>query len=65
MPVILTQPDEIETWLNAPWVEAKALLRKASARTIGGLWDAIGRFLDLFPPAECANYFSAAGYDAT
>jgi transposase len=43
----------------------KALLRKASARTIGGLWDAIGRFLDLFPPQECRNYFNAAGYDPT
>jgi putative SOS response-associated peptidase YedK len=27
MPVILTQPDEIETWLTAPWEEAKALQR--------------------------------------
>lgn len=25
MPVILTEPDEIETWLTAPWEEAKAL----------------------------------------
>jgi transposase len=41
----------------------KALLRKASERTIGGLWDAIGRFLDLFLPQECRNYFNAAGYD--
>jgi transposase len=43
----------------------KALLRKASARTIGGLWDAIGRLLDLFLPQECRNYFNAAGYDPT
>jgi transposase len=47
------------------FAKLKAMLRKAAQRTIGGLWDAIGRIIDLFPPAECANYFSAAGYDAT
>jgi hypothetical protein len=33
--------------------------------TVDGLWDAIGRFVDLFTPIECRNYFAAAGYDAT
>jgi transposase len=41
----------------------KALLRKAAERTVEGLWNAIGRCLDLFTPRECANYFLAAGYD--
>ena len=27
MPVILTEPDEFETWLNAPWEIAAALQR--------------------------------------
>ena len=45
------------------FAKLKALLRKASERTVNGLWAAIGRIIDLFPPAECANYFTAAGYD--
>jgi transposase len=43
----------------------KAHLRKAAERTVAGLWDAIGRLIDLFTPKECANFFAAAGYDAT
>ena len=42
----------------------KALLRKAAARTIDQLWTVIGDSLDAFTPAECANYFRHAGYDA-
>jgi transposase len=41
----------------------KAMLRKAGERTVGGLWDLIGQLVDLFEPAECANYFSSCGYD--
>jgi transposase len=47
------------------FAKLKALLRKAAERTISGLWDAIGRILDIFPPQECRNYFNAAGYDPT
>ena len=46
------------------FAKLKALLRKAAERTVEGLWQAIGRLVDLFPPAECANYFAATGYDA-
>jgi transposase len=42
----------------------KAHLRKAAEKTIHGLWNAIGRILDLYPPQECANYFTNSGYDA-
>ena len=41
----------------------KALLRKAAERTVDGLWDTIGHIIDRFCPRECANFFSAAGYD--
>jgi transposase len=41
----------------------KALLRQAAERTVDGLWSAIARFIDLFTPAECRNYFAAAGYE--
>jgi transposase len=42
----------------------KEHLRKAVERTIHGLWKVIGRILDLYSPQECANYFTACGYDA-
>ena len=47
------------------FAKLKALLRKAGERTVEGLWTAIGRLLDAFTPGECANYLTAAGYDAT
>lgn len=46
------------------FAKLKALLRKAAERTVPGLWQAIGRLIDLFTLEECANYFAAAGYDA-
>jgi transposase len=42
----------------------KAHLRKAAEQTIHGLWDAIGRIVDLYSPEECSNYFAAANCDA-
>lgn len=41
----------------------KAYLRKAAARTIPALWDAIADALETFTPSECQNFFKAAGYD--
>jgi hypothetical protein len=40
----------------------KAHLRKAKARTIEALWNAIGDICDLYDQTECWNYFKAAGY---
>jgi transposase len=45
------------------FAKLKALLRKAAARTIDELWTTIGQSLLAFSPAECANYFKAAGYE--
>jgi transposase len=45
------------------FAKLKALLRKAAERTVGALWDRIGLLLEAFTPAECANYFRAAGYE--
>ena len=39
----------------------KACLRKAAARTIPELWDAIRYALPKFTIEECANYFTATG----
>jgi transposase len=46
------------------FAKLKTLLRKAAARTVDHLSRVIGDSLDAFTPAECANYFAAAGYDA-
>ena len=46
------------------FAKLKALLRKAAARSIDQLWDAIARIIQTYSPQECANYFAAAGYDA-
>jgi transposase len=47
------------------FAKLKAHLRKAAERTVDALRAAIGRIIDRFTPAECQNYFNAAGYDAT
>jgi len=45
------------------FAKLKALLRKTAARTLDDLWDAIRDALPHFTPDECANYFTAAGYE--
>jgi transposase len=45
------------------FAKLKALLRKAAERTVTGLWNTVGDLIDQFTPAECANYFRAAGYE--
>jgi transposase len=45
------------------FAKLKALLRKAAARTIDDLCNAIRDALPAFSPDECANYFTATGYE--
>ena len=45
------------------FAKLKSILRKAAARTVPELWDAIRDALPHFTPQECANYFTAAGYE--
>lgn len=45
------------------FAKLKALLRAKAERTIAALWDRFGLVIDLFTPADCANYFKAAGYE--
>src|SRR4029077_18706629 len=48
--------------IEQAFAKLKTLLRKADERTVDGLWTTIGKLLDLFPPAECANYIANSGY---
>lgn len=48
--------------IEQAFAKLKALIRKAAERTKDGLWNAIGKLLHLFPPAECANYLVNSGY---
>ena len=51
--------------IEQAFAKLKALLRKAAARTIPDLWQAIKHAIPLFTPQECANYFEHAGYEPT
>lgn len=42
----------------------KAVLRKAASRSIQAPWATIGNLINVFSPAECANFFKNTGYDA-
>ena len=44
------------------FAKLKQLVRSAEPRTREKLWRTIGQCLDRFPPAECRNYLSNAGY---
>ena len=45
------------------FAKLKAILRKAAARTIPSLWKAIRDAFPQFTPEQCANFFTATGYE--
>ncbi|MFH7810806.1 MULTISPECIES: transposase, partial [Acetobacter] len=49
--------------IEMAFAKLKALLRAKAVRTVTTLWDAAGSVLDAFTPDECANFFTAAGYE--
>ena len=48
--------------IEQAFAKLKTLLRKAAARTVSSLWDALGDLIDRFAPEECANFLASAGY---
>jgi transposase len=47
------------------FAKLKALLRKASERTVRKLWDRIGELLQEFSSQECQNYLTHQGYGSS
>jgi len=47
------------------FAKLKALLRKANARTIEAVTEAIKKLLDEYTAEECANYLVNSGYGST
>ncbi len=47
------------------FAKLKHFLRKAAARSIDAICDAITKILETVSPKECENYFREAGYDRT
>lgn len=43
--------------------KVKTLLRKAAARSLQDLWDAIRDAIDAITPNDCRSYFTATGYE--
>ena len=48
--------------IEQAFAKLKAFLRKTAARSVDDLWAAIAEAIELFPPAECANFFANSGY---
>ena len=51
--------------IEQAFAKLKAHLRKAQERSVETLYQRIGTLLDLFRPAECANFLANSGYART
>ena len=49
--------------IELAFAKLKAWLQPRAARTIPALWNAITTALPTFSPSECANHFTACGYE--
>ena len=49
--------------IEQAFAKLKARLRKAAARSVDDLWAAIAEAIELFPPAESANFLASSGYE--
>jgi len=49
--------------IEMAFAKIKALLRKAAARTVQALWDAIRYAIDAVTPQDARSFFSACGYE--
>lgn len=49
--------------IELAFAKIKALLRKAAARTIPTLWDAIRDAIDAVTPNDARSFFTACGYE--
>ncbi len=47
--------------IEQAFAKLKALLRKAAARSVEALWNAIGNIANTFTTEECTNYFANSG----
>jgi transposase len=48
--------------IEQAFAKLKTLLRKAEARTVETLWNAIGQLIERITPNECRNLFRNSGY---
>ena len=49
--------------IELAFAKIKAALRKAAARTLPDLWNAIRDAIDAVTPNDCASFFTACGYE--